>query len=392
MRLGLFDVDAQLVQLARAAAQSKEHAVSLFCEPGEHSEEILRLFPAASLVADWESLLVPGEFDVLVVGCSDRQSSTREELLRRAVQEAVPLVAVQPAAESLLMHELAMIQSDTRSPLAVWNESCDHPAAQRLRERAAGRRIAQINVLRSLAEPSRRAVFTQLARDAELLQSLAGQLDRVTALGPASGEKIMSLAVTFAGASDALIQWVLQPASDAPSGRASVIGGGQKFTLQFAPPGAAWQFHEEPTTADDSGPAESIDAGDAMLQAIEHAMAADPTSPLLIGRWKEACYAAELAEGAQQSLRRGRTIQLHFEEHSEEQTFKGVMAIGGCLVLLLILSVLAASAVIDALGLPFRQSAWWRLWPLYVLAPAVLLLAAQSLWRVFAKKPSRPRD
>jgi hypothetical protein len=43
--------------------------------------------------------------------------------------------------------------------------------------------------------------------------------------------------------------------------------------------------------------------------------------------------------------------------------------------------------VIDSLGLPFTQSAWWRLWPIYLLAPAVLLLAAQSLWRVFATPP-----
>ena len=84
-------------------------------------------------------------------------------------------------------------------------------------------------------------------------------------------------------------------------------------------------------------------------------------------------------------MRRGRTVQLYFEEHSEQQSFKGIMAISGCLVLLLTLLVFAVSAAIDAIGLPFRNSVWWRIWPVYVLAPAVLLLAAQSLWRVFAR-------
>jgi hypothetical protein len=234
-------------------------------------------------------------------------------------------------------------------------------------------------------------VFAQLARDAQLLQSIVGKLDRVTALGPAGGDQLTSLAVTFAGQTDALIQWVLQPPHKSSFGKLTADVEQEKFSLEFRPDESRWQLQVESPTSPSTQQFESFALGHALLHRIDNVLAADPMSTASIERWKQACHAAELAEGAQQSLRRNRTIQLYYEEHSEEQTFKGVMAIGGCLVLLFVLAVLALSAVIDALDLPFRNSLWWRLWPLYVLAPAVLLLAAQSLWRVFATKPSSSR-
>lgn len=386
MKIALFDVEDQLVELARAAAQFKDHAITVVVEPGEHAAEVLRLFPAATLEANWESLLVAGRFDVLAVGRSIREIATREELLRRAVQEGVPLVCVQPAADAIVMHELAMIQRDTHSLLAVWNPSQQHPAAQRLLALAREKPISQIVWQRSLRKNSRPTVFAQLARDAALLQSLAGPLDRVTAAGSASAEKIASLVVTFSGSGEALTQWLLQPAAEQAGGKLSITAGGEQYQLEMPADDSAWILTQAPTAARLEEVRETIPLGEAMLRSIEELQTTDPSAPTITQTWKAACQAAELAEGAQQSLRRSRTIQLYFEEHSEEQSFKGVMAISGCLVLLLMLALVGLSVVIDASGLPVRNSAWWRLWPLYVLVPAVLLLAAQSLWRVFATK------
>lgn len=369
MRIALFDIDVPLIELARAAARTKEHQIVLVSEPGDFAAEVLELFPAALLEPDWEALLVAGAFDVLVVGRSPRELTVREELLRRSVQEGVPLVTVQPPCESIVMHELAMIQKDTRSLLLAWNPSQHSAAAQRFIADMQDRAMTQLIVQQHLRDNTRSAVIAQLARDTNLLQSIAGPLDRVTALGPPATDKIATLAVTFAGQSTALVQWVLQTTSDSAHGKLSITSETQIFTLDL--------------------PAETSD-GDAMLRDIQQNLAADPVSPTIVNRWQDACHAGELAEGAQQSLRRGRTIQLHFEEHSEQQTFKGVMAIGGCSILLLTLLTLPAMAVMDSLGLPFGKHVWWRLWPIYLLAPAVLLLAAQSLWRVFATQPRVP--
>ena len=50
--------------------------------------------------------------------------------------------------------------------------------------------------------------------------------------------------------------------------------------------------------------------------------------------------AMELAEATARSLRRGRTVDLHYEEVSEEATFKSVMTSTGCVVLLIALFIL----------------------------------------------------
>src|SRR5207244_3847596 len=56
--------------------------------------------------------------------------------------------------------------------------------------------------------------------------------------------------------------------------------------------------------------------------------------------WLAACRDQEAAEAVDRSLMRGRTIELFNEEHTEEASFKGVMAMGGCLVLLVAICVL----------------------------------------------------
>ena len=52
------------------------------------------------------------------------------------------------------------------------------------------------------------------------------------------------------------------------------------------------------------------------------------------------------------SLARGRTIELFNEEHTEEESFKGVMAMGGCLLLVMALGVLFVAVVVEGLRLP----------------------------------------
>ena len=107
-----------------------------------------------------------------------------------------------------------------------------------------------------------------------------------------------------------------------------------------------------------------------------------------------------LVDRVQQSLRRGRTIELHREQYSEEGTFKSLMAAGSCLLLMAGLVVLLVfctvegvrMAVTDAASLPPevgsaaeagppRWPLWLRLWPVY---PFALLLLLQLFRLVFA--------
>src|SRR5262249_21708225 len=74
------------------------------------------------------------------------------------------------------------------------------------------------------------------------------------------------------------------------------------------------------------------------------------------------------------SLRRGRTVELHYEEVSEAGTFKSVMTSLGCLVLLAALALMPLALTGPALGLR------WTIYLAYAIPPAlVLFVALQAL-------------
>jgi hypothetical protein len=97
------------------------------------------------------------------------------------------------------------------------------------------------------------------------------------------------------------------------------------------------------------------------------------------GAWLRSCRDQEAAEAVDRSLLKGRTIELFHEEHTEAASFKGIMAMGGCLLLVLAICVLLLVTLVEGLQLPLRNLAAWRLWPLYLLMPIGAFLLLQFL-------------
>ncbi|HEX5103277.1 MAG TPA: hypothetical protein VFV87_05675, partial [Pirellulaceae bacterium] len=108
--------------------------------------------------------------------------------------------------------------------------------------------------------------------------------------------------------------------------------------------------------------------------------------------WLDACRDQEAAEAIDRSLARGRTIELFNEEHTEEESFKGVMAVGGCLLLLGALGVVLLATIVEGLQLPLRDWAAWQYWPVYLLAPIVVFLLLQVLQVAIRKHPPSLRQ
>jgi hypothetical protein len=102
--------------------------------------------------------------------------------------------------------------------------------------------------------------------------------------------------------------------------------------------------------------------------------------------WLSACRDQEAAEAIDRSLARGRTIELLGEQHTEEDSFKGVMAMGGCLLLLGALGVVLVATIVEGLRLPLRDWAAWRYWPVYLLVPIGVFLLLQLLQLVVKKE------
>jgi hypothetical protein len=85
--------------------------------------------------------------------------------------------------------------------------------------------------------------------------------------------------------------------------------------------------------------------------------------------------ATEVSEGVVRSLRRGRTVELHYEEISEAGTFKSVMTSLGCLVLLSILVVIPLALAGPAIG--FGGSIYLA----YVIPPVLVVFVLLQLFR-----------
>ena len=74
----------------------------------------------------------------------------------------------------------------------------------------------------------------------------------------------------------------------------------------------------------------------------------------------------ELAEATTRSLRKGRTVDLHYEPISEESTFKSVMTSTGCMVLIIAMLILPLALAGPPLGFP------WTIYIAYVIPPVLV--------------------
>jgi len=89
----------------------------------------------------------------------------------------------------------------------------------------------------------------------------------------------------------------------------------------------------------------------------------------------------ELVEATARSLRRGRTVDLHYERVSESGNFKSVMTSVGCVLLLLVLVALPVALIGPALGIG------WTLYIAYAIPPVLILFILLQSLRFAAREP-----
>ena len=99
--------------------------------------------------------------------------------------------------------------------------------------------------------------------------------------------------------------------------------------------------------------------------------------------------AMELSEAVVRSLRRGRTIDMHYESISEESTFKSIMTSTGCMILLGSLLVLPLALAGPALGVN------GTIYIAYLIPPVLVLFAVLQVLRLGIRRgpgDSRERE
>jgi predicted dehydrogenase len=398
MRLALLGSDDEVMDLALAAEQSGYHDIVGGYDIGDAVED-LRMHARRVVVADdWERILERTDIDAVVVAATadDDELALR---LRVLAQTGLALLISHPPSNSpLFYHELDMIRQDTGVILMPLVADRWHPYILELSTIISGKhaaaKIEQVTLERSLAKRDKASVMRQFMRDVCLLRSVCGELDRVSALSAANAEATFAnLGVQLSGEAGYPIRWSVVPAVDDTRGRLILATDAEQIRIEMVDYPPHWRVSDAHDLVKQNLGMEPHAPYLNALEALQETIAGT-SSPC---DWSEACRSVELADAVEQSLRRGRAIQLHDESYTEDGVFKGLMGMAGCGLILLGLVVAVvgttAGALLQRMGFG-RAAILIGQWPWALLAIFVVFLLLQSLRLVVpvAARGERPKS
>ncbi|WP_010588169.1 Gfo/Idh/MocA family oxidoreductase [Schlesneria paludicola] len=338
---------------------------------------------SATIVSRWEDLLAANDVDVVLAGGNTEQMF---EGVKQLATAGIPILFVPHASQgSTFIYELSLIRDDNHVALIpfLWHrfDAAAQHLKQLLRDGALGT-IQFLQLERSVSQsPSsspiaQAAVDLELLPDADLLRWLVGDYNQITALRTAATDQgVMMARVVLSGRSLPEANWVIAPAVRPAEWKLTVHGergtallsradGATSFVCDFD--GQHVEGHSH-TTA--SG---LLTAMESLIQRRDPSTTAAADDP-----WGDLVQCFETVDATHRSVRRKRTIELHFEPMSERAIFKTQMTAIGCGLLvatfLLTLCYLGIASVV-----PLPRGILIALRAL-VFAPLVIFLAAQIL-------------
>lgn len=343
-------------------------------------------FPDLARPGDLEDALAIAGVEAVVVG---GRIEDRYETLRRVAAGGLPAICLHPPGDDAeAYYQVALSREETGAVVIPDLPTRLHPGFIHLKRAIDGQDPGAFRGLRiewpAIPEQGdlARHVFPRLV---DVVRALIGEVETVNATGDPPGLRpTAGLIVQLRGpeARRAEVRIESRPGAIA---RLTVMGPGSSLALEYAPTfdgparlveiGPPSSTGEDPviTDLDPWDPHAAILA--VLVDAVEHRGRA--VHPNLI----DGTRAMELSEATVRSLRRGRTVDLHYEEISEAGTFKGAMTSIGCVLLLIVLVALPTALVGPALGIP------WTIYIAYAIPPVLILFIMLQLFRFAVRKP-----
>jgi predicted dehydrogenase len=339
---------------------------------------------------DLEDALARPGLDVVIVG---GPLESRGEWLRRAAAEGFAIIALHPPGpDSEAYYQVALSREETGATIVPDLPLRLHPGVQSLRQALSTGKLGDFRGLRlevsSSASPGGSLVRVEFARAVDAIRALLGEIDALTATGDPPGEDPVSELIVHLRAAGSLRAEVrIRPEPAAPT-RLSLTGSLGSLTLEIDPrhPEEARLLRIEGSRSAEPIDLPPWDPHEAILAVLASSPGGrddrERPGPNLL----DGTRAMELSEAANRSLRRGRTVELHYETISEEATFKSVMTSTGCLVFLATLLVLPLAMAGPPLGLR------WTLYIPYLIPPALILFILLQALRLAIHRPGRRRN
>ena len=361
-----------------------------FLSDREH--RLIAVFPGFSgslpadipVARDLDDALARVGIDVVIVGGPIEE---RGEPLRRAAAEGLAIICLHPpGADSEAYYQVALSRSETGAVIVPDLPLRLHPGVDALRQAIESGELGALRGLRFEFPSSDEGIDLArvvVPRAVDAVRALIGEIEALTATGDPPGEHpdielVVQLRATGARRAE-LRAW-------------SGFGEPARLTLAAANGSLTFEFDRslrqscrlvrrlagQQELATELDPWDRHEAIFAILsESCRRRGAADLPSPNL----HDGTRAMELAEATARSLRRGRTVDLHYEPISEEATFKSVMTSTGCMILLG-----ALVAVLFALsGPPLGFN--WTIYIAYLIPPVLVVFVVLQTLRFAAKKP-----
>ena len=387
MRFALLCDDPSVRPLIDAfRARVDGHELTRAARPTAQADQLLRGCESVSIVQGWVDLLVAKDIDAVLVGGS------HEQILEGAKQLAtagIPvLFAPQSAQGSTFAYELSLVRDDNRVPLfPVFMHRFDH-AANSLKTTLDEGQIGRVQFLqlhRTVSSGSAGApipqsvVDSKLLDDVDLLRWLVGDYDQVTGLRTAATDQgVLAQSVVLAGRSLPEANWSIAPATGPNEWRLTVRGEQGSVELIREGDSPNWVFIKDGQRVEGN----VGETSRALLNAFATSVANDSANPELAAKssgreWGELVKCFETLDATHRSVRRKRTIELHFEPMSERAIFKTQMTAIGCgLLIATLFLMLGYLGIASVIPLPQNVLVVLRV---FVFGPLIIFLIAQLL-------------
>ncbi len=389
MKFALFGADEESVALAAAAVAQGHKIVWCGDVAGTRQQDDLPWLPADDQGDRWESLLDDHLCDAVLVGRGEDAPALRVEQIMVLAKNGIKLLTTFPLVDSVLsFFEIDMARQETDAlvrhfnPLTEPQAVVDECAAWILNGHPQLGAVEQVTWERPLAERSREQVLWHFARDVELLNRTAGQINRLGAHGsPDEAATYAGLSVQMLGPRNVPVRWLIGPVEQSEHPRLSVIAERGKVSVFFDESGRAVQTETHQAGSSAATQLEPADPATSAIARLVDAVQSDGRA----STWPEALRAMELVDTIEISLRRGRMIDVHHQQLSEELAFKGTMSAAGCGMLLVLPPLLLMLGWLAGLvGLPVAQY-----WPHVLLALLAAFLAVQVLSKLLLRKSNK---
>jgi myo-inositol 2-dehydrogenase/D-chiro-inositol 1-dehydrogenase len=352
----------------------------------KRTDNLLHHREAITFVERCEDLPLEREVDAVLVGGADQLILDGAKQLATS---GIPILFVPQAGQgSTFAYELSLIRDDNQVSLfpLFWHRY--DAAAIELRKVLSEGRLGKIQFLqlnRGLGQSSTNTPLSQpvvdaeLLNDADLLRWLIGDYDQVTCLRTAStSDGVMMQSVVLAGRSLPEANWSIAPVTGPDQWWLTVRGDGGVAELHREGSSRCWicEIDGSCVAGDDRGTASRV--LDAFASATATRKSSATTPEKIVGsEWGELVKCFETVDATHRSIKRRRTIELHFEPMSERAIFKTQMTAMGCgLLVATFFMTLCFLGIASVVPLPQRVLEVLRI---LVFAPLIIFLIAQIL-------------